>query len=234
MQYGVRAPQEGWVQAVGPEDLNTGANAGTWISMANYDFAEVHIFIGDVAGGAAAVTLDQATDTSGTGSKTLSFTRYYMTGQKLKFDGRSTANFSAAETITGGTSANTAYVVEVSSNHLLIATTTGSTTWTDDETITGGTSGATASVDGTGQDEDLILERTAASNTFSTLAVTFKHYMIPVSREMLDVDNDFDCFQIDIAQAASSETQGCAFYCLKGPRYKAMPMVSAIGTNKIV
>ena len=79
-----------------------------------------------------------------------------------------------------------------------------------------------------------MLERTAASDTFSTLAVTFKHYMIPVSREMLDAANDFDCFQIDIAQAASSETQGMAFYCLKNPRYKAMPMVSAIGTNKIV
>jgi len=234
MQYGDTGPNELIVPAIGPEDLNTAANDGTYVSMANYDLCEMHILIGEPAGGAAVVTVEQSTNTSAAGEKAVTFTRYYQTGQKLKFDGRSATNFAAAETVSGGSSGNTAYIVKVSSDHLLVTTLTGSTTWTDNETLTGLTSGATASCNGTGQDEDTDLEMTASSNTFSTLAVTFKHYMIPISKDMLDTANDFDCVHLKIAQAATGETQGCAFYIMKNPRYKKQPMVSAIGTSKIV
>lgn len=234
MQYGDTAPQEGLVPAIGPEDLNTAANDGTYISMADYDLVEMHILIGDIAGGAAVVTVEESTDLSATGEQAVTFTRYYQSGQKLKFDNRSAANFQVGETITGGGSSNQAYVVKVSSDHLLVCVTVGTTTWTDNEEISGGTSLATADVDGTGESEDIMLERTASNNTFSTLAITFKHYMIPISKDMLDVDDDYDCVHLKIAQAASSETQGCAWYVLKNPRYKGHPMPSAISTSKIV
>lgn len=233
MIYGESTPMMPIVMLVGPEDLNTAANPSAWVSMADCDYGLIIIAIGDVAGGAAAVTLDQASDSSGTGSKTLSFTKYYTTGQRLAIDGVS-GTFSEGETITGGTSANTARVIKVRNDELVIGFLTGSTTWTDNETITGGTSGATASVNGTGSDEDILVERTAASDTFSTVAATFKLYVIPVDAAMLDVDNEFDHFQLDIAQAATSETQGCAIFVPLSMSVMKYPQRSLIGAQKIV
>jgi len=202
--------------------------------MAKYPLVEFHIFIGDLAGGAAAVTLEQATALAGTGGKALGFTRYFQTGQRIYFNNRSATNFVVGDTITGTSSNNTALVIEVSKDFLLVAFLTGSTTWTAAEGLTTDVSGATANVVGTGQDEDAMVARAASGNTFSTIAVTFKHYMIPVQKDMLDVANDFDCVRIVIAQAASSETQGVAFAVMKDARWKKYPMPTAIDAVKIV
>ena len=59
----------------------TGAAATTeWISMKLYGRIKFTIHTGAWAGGTAAVTLDQATDVAGTGSKTLAFTKYWLDG----------------------------------------------------------------------------------------------------------------------------------------------------------
>jgi len=232
MEYGINNLLTPSVQCIGPEDLSEGASTSPWISLADHRLGIVHILIGDLAGATSAVTLLQATDASGTGSKTLAFANHFQYGQKLAFTGRSAANFSLEETITGGTSGNTAIVKEISSDHLWIATITGSTTWTDTETITGGTSGATASADGTGSDEDVPLKMTTTSNTFNTLAITFKHYAIMVDDTMLDGDNDFDHFQVLLADASASETQGVAICNLFNPRIRAYPAISTLGTQK--
>lgn len=232
IKYGDSTPLNVVVQLIGPEDLFEGASSSAWVSFENYRSAEIHIFVGDLAGGAAAVTLDQATDNSGTGTKTLGFTKHYVTGQRISI-GTVVGTFSEGETITGGTSANTAAVVKVSSDELFVSFLTGTTTWTDTETITGGTSGATAVVSGTGTDEDTVGAVATGSNTFSTIAVTFKHYVIPLDSSMLDVDNDFTHFQLDIAQAAASETQGVAFAIMMEPRISKYGQVSTIGTQKI-
>jgi hypothetical protein len=216
---------------IGPEDLSEGASASNWISLANYRGAFVLINIGDLAGATSAVTFDQATDNSGTGSKTLSFTKYYQSGQRLVI-GTVSGTFSEDETITGGTSTLTATVIKVSNDELVIAPVTGGTTWTDGETITGGTSAATAVVSGTGTDEDIWVEMTASSDTFNTLAVTFKQYLIPITDDMLDVDNGFDHFQLDMGDASASETQGCAVAILFEPRISSYPAVSAIAAQK--
>ena len=233
MQFGNSTPFAPIIRAIGSEDLNSGANAGTWASLADYESAQIYIDIGTPAGGAAAVTLDQATDISGTGSKTLSFTKYYSKGQKLLMN-TVVGTFSAGETLTGTSSSNTAKVIKISSDHLIIGIITGSTTWTDGEILTGGTSLATALADGTGTDEDIWVEYTASSDTFNTLAVTFTQYMIPIDASMLDVANDFDCFQVDIAQAASGSTVGGAIYVMKGGRYQTYPLQSSIGAFKTV
>lgn len=230
--YGGKTPEDLVVQAVGPEDLATADNAGTYVSLADYDRAEVHIFTGDVAGNTSAVTLLQATALAGTGEKSLEFTKYYRPGQKLLITGQS-GTFSVGETITGGTSNNTAKVMKISAHHLWVAILTQTTTWTDGETISGGTSSASATVSGTGQDEDVPLEETASGNTFNTLAITFKHWMIPVTADMLDRDNDFDCFRVNLAQAGGS-TIASAHYRLMDGRIKKYPQQSAIGTLKVV
>jgi len=232
-KYGDSTPMNTVVQLIGPEDLSEGASSSLWVSMENYRSAEIHIFAGDLVGAGSAVTLDQATDNSGTGTKTLGFTKYYRTGQRIVI-GTVVGTFVAGETVTGGTSTNTAAVVKVSSDELFVSFLTNSTTWTDAETITGGTSGATAVVSGTGTDEDTLAEVTAASDTFTTIAVTFKHYMIPIDSSMLDVANDFTHFQLDMGDAAASETQAVAFAIMMEPRISKYPQVSAIGAQKIV
>lgn len=232
IKYGDSTPLNVVVQLIGPEDLSEGASESAWVSMENYRSAEIHIFVGDLAGAGSAVTLDQATDNSGTGTKTLSFTKYYRTGQRISI-GTVVGTFSADETITGGTSTNTATVVKVSSDELFVAFLSNGTTWTDGETITGGTSGATAVVSGTGTDEDTLAEITAAANTFTTIAVTFKHYMIPIDSSMLDVDNDFTHFQLDMGDAAASETQAVAFAIMLEPRISKYGQLSAIDAQKI-
>jgi hypothetical protein len=219
------------VQGSGPEDWTTATNNGTYISLKDYPYCDVHIFNGDVAGGTPAVTVTQAQDTSGTGAKALTFTKYFRPGQKLVI-GSVSGTFSSGETVTGGTSSNTAKVVKISSDHLWVATLTGTTTWTDGETLTGGTSGATATLSGTGQDEDVCLEETASSNTFDLLAITNKHWIVPVDASMLDQDNDFDCIRVNVAQASGSHL-GAAVYHMKDSRYQKYPQQSVLGAIKV-
>lgn len=236
MQFGDNRLMAAAVQCIGPEDLSEGASTSPWISMADYRLAVFHIMIGDLAGATSAVTLKQALDASGTGSKALNFPNHFQYGQKLAFTGRSAVNFAVGETITGGTSSHEATVVEVSSDYLWIATTVAGsgtgTTWTDGETITGGTSGATAAVDGTGSDEDVPLKLTTTSNTFNTLAITFKHYAIMIDDTMLDGDNDFDHIQLLMADASAAETQGMAMCTLHNGRIEVSPAISTLGTQK--
>ena len=238
MLFGHTRPMMPIVQLIGPEDLSEGASSSLWISMENVHNGMIIISIGDLAGAAAAVTLDQATDSSGTGSKTLGFDFMYRSGQRLVFTGRSAANFTVGEDVTGGTSSNVMTVTEVSSDQLTgYVITAGSgtgTTWTDGETLTGGTSGATATLSGTGTDEDIQVQVVVGSDTFSIDTLTFKHYVIMVDHTMLDADNDFNHFQLDIADASSSETQGSAIFVPLSMRTSVSPPVSLIGAQKIV
>lgn len=229
-EYGKLTPNDLTIRAVGPEDATTATNNGTYISLANYGLCEIHIFTGDVAGNTSAITITQAQDQAGTGAKALSFTKFYRPGQQLLITGQS-GTFSVGETITGGSSGNTAKLMIISSKHLWLAIITGSTTWTDGETLTGGTSDATALASGTGQFEDVPLEETAAANTFTTLALTFLHYVIPISSDMLDVDNAFDSLRVNLAQAGGA-TLMHAEYQLKDGKYKRYPQTSAQGTIK--
>ena len=229
---GMMTPGAPDVQAIGPEDLNTAANDGTYITMKDLQGIHIYIEIGEPAGGAAAVTVEQATSLAAAGEKAVTFTKYYQKGQKLKIDGQS-GTFSVGETIEGGSSSNTAKVIKISSGHLIVAIITGSTTWTDNEEITGATSGATANVNGTGESEDMVVEMTATSNTFNTLAVAFTNYLIPIDASMLDVANGFDCCHVKIAQAASGETQGCAYY-RRFPKKQIYPAISSVGAVKVV
>jgi len=231
MQFGDSTPLTPFPLLIGPEDLNTGANTSPWISLENYGGGFIVISLGDVAGGTAAVTLDQATDSAGTGTKTLGFTKYYQNGQSFAISAQS-GTFAVAETVTGGTSGNTAYVVKISSDTLWMVLLTGTTTWTTTETLTGGTSAATATLTGTGTDEDILLELTAAANTFSTLAIVFGQYVIPVDNTMLDGDNDFTHFQLDIAQAGVGPTEGCAVFVPFNPRILTYPQKTLIDAQK--
>ncbi len=236
MYFGNSKPMFPIVQLIGPEDLSEGDSSSPWVSMENCHHGIVVISVGDLAGAASAITFDQALDNAGTGSKTLGYDFLYQSGQKLLFTDRSAANFTVGETVTGGTSSHEGTVIAVSSDALwLVITTAGSgtgTTWTDGETLTGGTSGATASADGTGQDEDNLLQMAVTSDTFNIDTLTFKIYVIPIDHTMLDADNDFNHFQLDLSDASASETQASAIFIPLSIRTQKYPQISLIGAQK--
>ena len=231
--YGSMTPELLTVQAIGPEDLFTAANDGSYVCMKDYRSMEVHIYIGDIAGGAAVVTMEQATDIAATAEKALAFTKHFMTGYQIRIKAQ-TGTFQVAEVVRDPTSTDTATVRKISRDHLIVTFLTGGTTWVAGETITGVTSTATATVVGTGEYEDMLVEMPAVVNTFTTIAATFKHYMIPIDSSMLDFANGFDCCHVKIAKAAGSETQGTAIYIMKDPVHRIYPQRSALGAFKIV
>jgi len=228
--FGQELVQNMGIIPIPAQDLDDAAVKSEWISLKNYGHATVVINVGDTAGGTFTVTFQEATDNSGTGAQTLSYGKYYATGQRLKI-GSVSGKFSEGETITGGTSGLTAYVYAISNDELLVINLTGGTTWTDGETITGGTSGATAVVSGTGQDEDILLDRTCSS-TFTVPAVTFKTYVVEIDAEDLTVEDGYDHFRVCLSDPGASTLAG-GFIILSGARQKGIPMPSAIGTQKI-
>lgn len=65
-----------FVMAIAPVDTTGAGQDGVWVSMKNYDKLAVVLLTGAWAGGNAAVTLEQASDSSGTGAKAIAFTSY--------------------------------------------------------------------------------------------------------------------------------------------------------------
>lgn len=210
------------VPAIWPVDLNTGANAGDYISLKNYPVGGVLIQIGASAG-TIAVTMKQATAVAGTGEKALSFDEMWMTGCRLNITGK-TGTFTVGETVTGAGGAS-GVVYEDRGTYLLLYT-VNETAFVDGETVTGGTSGYTASADGIGIDEDILLRCAVTSDTFTIPDRANRIYFIPFEAMMVDLDNGFDCIRVHLAQA-SGATIGGAVYILD-PNQKGRPMLTAI------
>jgi len=63
----------GFETAVAPKDAISAAQTGDWVSFKNFSHATIVIIQGAWAGGTPAVTLNQATDVTGTTNKPLSF-----------------------------------------------------------------------------------------------------------------------------------------------------------------
>ncbi len=226
--FGKEFIQNHGIVQMAPQDLNGAATGSHWIDLSQYGHA-TFIFMAGESATAAAITLKEGKDTAGTGGQTLAYAKYFSNGQKLLI-GSVTGTFVAGETITGGSSSLTAYVHTVSSSYLWIIPLTGGTTWTSGETITGGTSAAAAVVSGTGQDEDIMLDRTCSS-TFTYPAVTFKTYAIAVDADSLTVADGYKGVQATVANPGGASI-GAGIWILSNPRTRGIPMPSAIGTVK--
>jgi len=230
--FGVKLEQNMTLIPLFAQELNDAAVASNWMSMAQYTKAAVVVSVGDAAGGTFTITLDQATDADGTGSKTLAYTNAASTGQKFLI-GNVTGTYTVGETITGSGSSNTAEVYQVGSGYILARCLTGGTTWTDGETLTGGTSGATSVLSGTGQNEDILLPlATDPSSTITVPAVTYKTYVINVDAASLDIANGYDHFQADLSDPGAA-VFAAGYIVLYGAKDRGVPMPSAIGTKKM-
>jgi len=133
-------------------------------SMKEFDRATILIFQNKSAGNGCAVSMNQAQDVSGTGSKTLSFT-------KAK---RSLANGTQAAPVNAWESFD------------------------------------------------------VASDTFTTDATngTRDSYAIDITKDMLDIDNDFDVVELELGNAASNVIQAIAI--LHRARNAAFPNESGV------
>ncbi len=148
------------VPAIMPVDLNDGANPGDWVSLKEFGRCTIAVLANNgTAANDITVTVNQATDVSGTGSKALPFERI------------------ATKQATALTAVGQYTEVEQTAS----------------ETYTDGTNG-----------EDELL------------------YLIDITPDMLDSDNDFDCVQVSLNQAGAAKI-GCALYILTNPRHAGAP-----------
>lgn len=197
-----------------PTTDQTSTVSSTIISLKNYRQADLYIACGAIAK-AAAVTLNQGTLVA-TCATSLSFTKYFSTGHLLKYDGASLDTPAAkGEYITGGTSASVSYIHADLGGILVCYANTAA--FTDNEAITF-SGGKTAVVDGTLYNEDIMVPRTASSDTFSLAAVASKLYCIPVTADMLT--EGYTSVQIEIADC-DTITHLAGWAILSEPRYMA-------------
>lgn len=198
-----------------------GALVGDIISMKDYRQLDFYIMIGDTIGQAGAVTLQKGTSVS-SAATAMSFTRYFSTGFVLKYDGASTDTPAAAgETVTGA-GGGIGYVYKDLGDRVICYAFNG-TTYVDNETLTF-SGGKTATADGIQINEDIMVPRTATSNTFNIAAVAYKMYCIPVTADMLG--DGYDCVELNIADLNTTDL--VAFAVASGARYMGETPETAI------
>jgi len=106
----------------GPVDMSAAANNGDWVSLKNFDACAIVFFkAAGTAGDDPVLTLQQATDVSGSNAKALNFTRLDVKQGTLTALGTfTTVTQAAANTYVDATSAENAgiYVIEVRADEL--------------------------------------------------------------------------------------------------------------------
>lgn len=182
------------------------------ISLKNYNHVDLYITVGPI-GKAAAVTLDKSSSVSAA-TADCAFTRYYSTGFILEYDGASVSTPAAAgETVTGA-GGGIGYIYKDQGNRLICYAYNG-TTFVDNEVLTF-SGGKTAVANGIQKNEDIMVPRTATSNTFDLAAVASKQYCIPIDSAMLG--DGYDCIQVEIADCDTA-THLAIDAILSSPRY---------------
>ena len=200
-----------------------GAEVSAIFSMKNYDKADIYIMIGTVTK-AGAVTLSQGAKVAAAATS-LSFTKYFSTGFILDYTGGS-VNTPAAEgeTVTGS-GGGVGYVKKDLGGTAgrLICYAYNGTTFVTGETLTF-SGGKTAVANGIQKNEDIMVARTAASDTFNAAAVAAKTYCIPINGAMLTEGNT----SVKVSIADMDTTGVVAFAVLGDPRYIGSPGETAI------
>ena len=215
------------VPAIWPVNLQTGANAGDFVSMKNWNYCTTVLQIGtNGSSGTCVVTFDKSILVAGD-TVALGFAEYLVTAWRLDYDApvnTSSEKFAVGETVTGAGGGT--LVVWADYGNYIIGYTHNDTAFVDNETLTGGTSGRTASADGIEKNEDMLVPRTATSDTFTTQNVANRTYA--VEHSAADLVDPYVCLQIDVAQASQASTLGSAYYILSEGRYVGEPMQTAI------
>ena len=178
-----------------PDVDQTGTISSDIISLKNYSHVDFVIKVGTAIGKAAAVTLNKSAAVAAA-TVALAFSRYYSTGFRLKYTTPSVDTPAAKdETILGGSGSGRG-TIYLDTGTELICHSYNETTFVDGETVTC-SGGKTVVASGIQIDEDIMIPRTAASNTFDLAAVAKKQYIIPI--DAADLLDGYDCAQVEIA-----------------------------------
>lgn len=200
----------------------TGTVSSDIASMKNYGHVDLFITVGPI-GKAAAITLNKSAAVAAA-TVALAFTKFYSTGFVLEYDGASNdvvESAGAAFTGAGGG----AGVVYRDTGNKLIAYGYNGTSFVDNETITFTSSGRTAVANGIQKNEDIMVPRTAASNTFDLAAVANKQYCIPI--DAADLGDGYDCIQVEVADCDTA-THISIDAIFSKPRYGSVTPETAI------
>ena len=184
------------------------------LSMKNYAHADLVIQVGAI-GKAAAVTLNKSAAVAAA-TVACAFSRYLSTGFRLKYTTPSVDTPAAAGETATGAGGGIGYVYKDTGTELICYAFNG-TTYVDAETVTL-SGGKTVVASGIQIDEDIMIPRTATSNTFNLAAVASKQYVIPI--DAADLLDGYDCVQVEIADC-DTVTHLAVFAILSGPRYMA-------------
>lgn len=182
------------------------------LSMKNYRHADLVIQVGAI-GKAVAVTLNKSAAVAAA-TIALAFTRFLSTGFVLKYDGPSVDTPAAAGETISGAGGGAATIYKDTGTELICYGYNG-TTFVDNETVTC-SGGKTVVADGIQINEDIMVPRTATSNTFNLAAVASKQYVIPI--DAADLLDGYDCVQVELADC-DTITHVAIFAILSEPRY---------------
>ncbi|MCX6227346.1 MAG: hypothetical protein NTV01_21845 [Bacteroidia bacterium] len=162
--------------------------------MKNWGHVDLFITVGVNSGKAAAVTLEKSAAVAAA-STALAFTKYYSTGIKLKYTTPSTDTPAAKDETVAGAGGAAATLYQDTGSALIMHS------WDNDTFVTGETvtlsGGKTVVADGIQINEDIMVPRVAASNTFNIAAKAAKQYCIPI--DAADLGDGYDCIQVEIA-----------------------------------
>ena len=191
-----------------------GALVADILSLKNYRQADIYVMLGATVGQAGAITLQKGTSVS-SAATTMAFTRYYETGIKLKYTTPSVDTPAAADETVSGAGGAAATLYRDTGTELIMYG-FDNDTFVDGETVTL-SGGKTVVADGIQINGDILIPRTATSNTFNVNAAGYKLYMIPVSAE--DLGDGYDCVELNVADLNTTDL--AAWAVLSGPRYLA-------------
>ncbi len=198
-----------------PDVDQTSTISSDIISLKNYSHVDFVIKVGTAIGKAAAVTLNKSAAVAAA-TVALAFSRYYSTGIRLKYTTPSVDTPAAADETVAGAGGAAATLYKDTGTELIMYG------WDNDVFVTGETvtlsGGKTVVADGIQIDEDIMIPRTAASNTFNLAAKANKQYIIPV--DAADLGDGYDCAQVEIADCDTA-TYITIDAILSGARYTA-------------
>ena len=209
--------------SVHPIDANSGAVAGTYISLKAHQRCTVVVSLGVLGAGTVTIQLLQATNVAAAGAKALNFTHVWRLGGKIAH-GAVTGAYVLGELVTGAPSGATGLIHEIHNGYLVLHTITGVFAIGDTLTGAGGaTSVATTAITEYGLNCRVALA--AAANTVA-LAIADETYEIEIEGSDLDINNGFDCMVAQVSAAGGNNLVGIN-YLLSKLRYKEEPQKSA-------
>jgi len=204
-----------------PDVDQTSTISSDIISLKNYAHVDFVIKVGTAIGKAAAVTLNKSAAVAAA-TVALAFTRYYSSGIRLKYITPSVDTPADADTAVTGAGGAAATLYKDTGTELIMYGWDGDA-FVDAETVTIGAKTVVAS--GVQIDEDIMVPRTAASNTFNLAAVANRQYIIPI--DAADLLDGYDCAQVEIADCDTA-TYITIDAILSGARYMAEIMKTAL------